>query len=59
MAPYRTWLLLATLVELLTTPDVGLATDLASVAEPTTIVLVGAGAAAAGVAAWWKRRAKK
>ena len=30
-----------------------------SVAEPATITLVGLGAGAAGVAAWWKRRSKK
>lgn len=31
----------------------------AGVPEPATFVLVGVGAGAAGVAAWWKRRGKK
>ncbi len=50
-------LLLAALVELLTTPVASYAS--AAVPEPATIVLVGAGAGAAGVAAWLKRRRRK
>lgn len=50
-------LVLAALVELLTTPVPSHAS--AAVPEPATIVLVGAGAGVLGVAAWLKRRRRK
>lgn len=51
-------LALAVLLELLTTPVPSHAST-AAVPEPATIILVGVGAGALGVATWLKRRRRK
>ena len=51
-------LIIAALAQILTTPGTAAASGVA-VPEPATIVLLGAGVGAAGVAAWMKRRRKR
>ena len=53
------FLVVAGLVEALTTPGIASAADLVAVPEPATIFLVGAGAGVAGATAWWNRRRRR